>query len=208
VLNGQLVRQIHAEQPALRVQGQWTIQVRRRLGGIFGCGQGLVDSLTAGAGCSGIPILHNDRAVALVTDDTEITGVVARTDERKVAVKTRSTIRAPGKIRGQRRMAHALPGSGLGPGHGARNQVKHRGRHPSGIGRRPGISTSAEVINIRGDVIPGWMRAANSPCASSAPTIWIAQGSVGIGNGPYRRATSGRRSCGTACRLTLPTTEP
>ena len=101
-----------------------------------GGGPGLVNYLTAAAEKNGITILYDTRAVGPRRGRRRRAGAArpARGQDRHDQDPQRRARR--GRLPGQRRMAHALHGAGLGARQGARHPLQHRRRHQDGARRQ------------------------------------------------------------------------
>ncbi len=89
-------------------------------------GPGLVDSLYAAAEKRGIQVVYNAWARELINDDDGVHGVVAKIDGHTTNIEARAVYSRLRQLRGQCRVARALPRPGLGSGQGPRQPLQHR----------------------------------------------------------------------------------
>ena len=89
----------------------------------WGGGPGLIDALHAGAAHHGIEVWYQSRALELEHDDNGVTrrrGPARGTHDDR---RSQGGGARRGRLRGQRRVAHALPRSRMGSGQGARHAL-------------------------------------------------------------------------------------
>ena len=97
----------------------------------------------------------------------------ARTTARPRDVRAAAVVLAARRLRGQRRMAHALSRARLGPRQGARHALQHRRRHPHGARHRRARRTATGRAATRSAGTATRPSSATSPSATASRSTAI-----------------------------------